>query len=66
MAVYTCASCWRGSCRRGSGLCPSLLILDIPLMWSHYTTDGSGSLIGYDAKTIRELSNSEYGLRPVL
>ena len=37
-----------------------------PLMWSHYTTDGSGFLIGYDAKTIRELSNSEYGLRPVL
>ena len=30
-----------------------------PLMWSHYPTDGSGFVIGYDAKTIRELSNSE-------
>ena len=37
-----------------------------PLMWSHYTTDGSGFVIGYDAKTIGELSNSEYGLRSVL
>ena len=27
-----------------------------PLMWSHYTTDGSGFVIGYDSEQLKELS----------
>ena len=36
-----------------------------PLMWSHYTTDGSGFVIGYDAQQIRKLSSRDECLRPV-
>ena len=42
-----------------------------PLMWSHYTTDGSGFVIGYDMAELRNLAVSEghpqkvtYGERP--
>ena len=44
-----------------------------PLMWSHYTTDGSGFVIGYDAAELGKLAgmggllrNVEYGKRPPL
>ena len=44
-----------------------------PLMWSHYTTDGSGFVIGYDAGELGKLTGSmgsltkvEYGERPPL
>ena len=44
-----------------------------PLMWSHYTTDGSGFVIGYDAGELRKLTGPmgsltkvAYGKRPPL
>ena len=36
-----------------------------PLMWSHYTTDGSGFVIGYDAAEINKLAGPKGSLRPV-
>ena len=36
-----------------------------PLMWSHYTTDGSGFVIGYDFTELSKLANSEEYLRAV-
>lgn len=36
-----------------------------PLMWSHYTTDGSGFAIGYDAEQLRLLGSRKGCLRPV-
>ena len=36
-----------------------------PLMWSHYTTDGSGFVIGYDAQQLKKLSSRTECLRPV-
>ncbi len=36
-----------------------------PLMWSHYTTDGSGFVIGYDIAKLRQLAGSEGWLRKV-
>ena len=36
-----------------------------PLMWSHYTTDGSGFVIGYDLDDLSRLASSEEYLRPV-
>ena len=35
-----------------------------PLMWSHYTTDGSGFVIGYDASELRRIAGPDC-LRPV-
>ena len=32
-----------------------------PLMWSHYTTDGSGFVIGYDSEMLRELAENANG-----
>ena len=44
-----------------------------PLMWSHYTIDGSGLVIGYCAEKLRELGGAEeclfevkYGIKPAL
>ena len=46
---------------------------DHPLMWSHYTTDGSGFVIGYDVAELRKLTDPggclrevTYGNRPPL
>ena len=36
-----------------------------PLMWSHYTTDGSGFVIGYDAGELRKLTGPMASLRKV-
>ncbi|MYE47541.1 MAG: DUF2971 domain-containing protein [Chloroflexi bacterium] len=36
-----------------------------PLMWSHYTADGSGFVIGYDAAAIRRIAAQEDLLRAV-
>ena len=36
-----------------------------PLMWSHYTRDGSGFVIGYDKEAIRRLTDIDEGLRSV-
>ncbi len=36
-----------------------------PLMWSHYTTDGSGFVIGYDAAKLSQLAGPKGGLRKV-
>ena len=36
-----------------------------PLMWSHYTGDGSGFVIGYDKEEIRNLTHIDEGLRSV-
>ena len=36
-----------------------------PLMWSHYTGDGSGFVIGYDVAELVKLTNLEGGLRSV-
>ncbi len=36
-----------------------------PLMWSHYTTDGSGFVIGYDAAELRKLTGQKGCLRAV-
>ena len=36
-----------------------------PLMWSHYTTDGSGFVIGYDATELRKLAGPTGSLRQV-
>lgn len=36
-----------------------------PLMWSHYTVDGSGFVIGYDVAILRDLCPTEDYLRPV-
>ena len=36
-----------------------------PLMWSHYTTDGSGFAIGYDVEQLRTLGSREGCLQPV-
>ena len=35
------------------------------LMWSHYTTDGSGFVVGYDANELRKLSSRPEGLRHI-
>lgn len=35
------------------------------LMWSHYTVDGSGFVVGYDVERLRVLSSQEESLRPV-
>ena len=35
------------------------------LMWSHYTTDGSGFVIGYDEQELRKLGKTPNHLRPV-
>ena len=35
------------------------------LMWSHYTTDGSGFVIGYDIAKLRQLAGSKGWLREV-
>ncbi len=37
-----------------------------PLMWSHYTVDGSGFAIGYDLSMLFKLSSREGCLRPVM
>ena len=37
-----------------------------PLMWSHYTVDGSGFVIGYDMTQLIKLSSREGHLRPVV
>ena len=37
-----------------------------PLMWSHYTGDGSGFVIGYDMTQLIKLSSGEGRLRPVV
>ena len=34
-------------------------------MWSHYTTDGSGFVIGYDAQELREITNPSSRLERV-
>ena len=36
-----------------------------PLMWSHYTTDGSGFVIGYEVSELTELAGAEGALAPV-
>ena len=36
-----------------------------PLMWSHYTTDGSGFVIGYNVAALHKLSGHEEWLRAV-
>ena len=36
-----------------------------PLMWSHYTSDGSGFVVGYDVEYLRRLSAREGSLREV-
>ena len=36
-----------------------------PLMWSHYTSDGSGFVVGYKADSLRSLSRREDSLREV-
>lgn len=36
-----------------------------PLLWSHYTTDGSGFAIGYDTGELRRIAGSDEYLRPV-
>ena len=36
-----------------------------PLMWSHYTTDESGYVIGYDVAELKKLTNPEDYLRNV-
>ena len=36
-----------------------------PLMWSHYTGDGSGFVIGYDREEISSLTDIEEGLQSV-
>ena len=36
-----------------------------PLMWAHYTTDGSGFAIGYDKSAIAELAGANGALLPV-
>ena len=36
-----------------------------PLLWSHYTTDGSGFVIGYDVAELRKLSGPQGCLRTV-
>ena len=36
-----------------------------PLLWSHYTTDGSGFVIGYNVAELRKLSDHEGWLRAV-
>ena len=36
-----------------------------PLMWSHYTTDGSGFVIGYDVGELGKLAGPQGGLRSV-
>ena len=36
-----------------------------PLMWAHYTVDGSGFVVGYDAEQLRRLGREEACLRPV-
>ena len=37
-----------------------------PLMWSHYTADASGFVIGYDVDLLRTLGSREESLRPVV
>ena len=37
-----------------------------PLMWSHYTSDGSGFVVGYEVEYLRRLSAREGSLREVL
>ena len=37
-----------------------------PLMWSHYTTDGSGFVIGYDSEELRKLVSTGGCLRKVV
>ena len=36
-----------------------------PLLWSHYTLDGSGFVVGYDVEGLKVLSRHEECLRPV-
>ena len=36
-----------------------------PLMWSHYTVDGSGFVIAYDVRELKRLCATEDHLRPV-
>ena len=36
-----------------------------PLMWSHYTTDGSGFAIGYSVRELRKLAQAKDHLQPV-
>ena len=36
-----------------------------PLMWSHYTTDGSGFVVGYDLERLSTLTGTPGSLRPV-
>ena len=37
-----------------------------PLMWSHYTSDGSGFVVGYDVERLWSLSSGEGSLRRTL
>ena len=37
-----------------------------PLLWSHYTTDGSGFAIGYDVDELRKIAGSDEFLRRVI
>ena len=37
-----------------------------PLLWSHYTTDGSGFAIGYDVDELRRIAGAEEFLRRVV
>ena len=36
-----------------------------PLMWSHYTVDGSGFVIAYDITELKSLCSAEDWLRPI-
>ena len=36
-----------------------------PLLWSHYTLDGSGFVAGYDVERLKVLTGQEESLRPV-
>ena len=38
----------------------------LPLMWSHYTTDGSGFVIGYDVAQLLQLTGAKGSLKEVV
>ena len=37
-----------------------------PLLWSHYTIDGSGFVIGYDKHQLEALTKAPHGLNPIV
>ena len=62
-AVSICVNCSQSNCPNDSASFSFATDPRHPLMWSHYTGDGSGFAIGYDVTKLSKLSGGEVRLQ---